>query len=93
MPSNEVFDNLLQKGIDLLSDDGYRYNKNDSLATAEDLAALFEVFSSVKDSKFRNAVLTPVCVVANPDFEKIKQSDFTEYFYEPFTETLKISRL
>jgi hypothetical protein len=89
MPSNEIFDNLLKAGIDLLSDDGYRYNKYDSLSTAEDLASLFEVLSSVKDSVGKPVVLTPISVVANPDFEKIRQSNFTEYFYEPFTETLK----
>jgi hypothetical protein len=89
MPSIETFDKLLKRGIDLLSDDGYRYNKFDSLATSEDLASLFEVLSSVKDGQGRPVVITPVSVVANPDFEKIRQSDFTDYFYEPFTETLK----
>jgi hypothetical protein len=89
MPSRKVFNNLLKSGIDLLSDDGFRYNKYDSLATAEDLASLFEVLSSVKDITGRSAVLTPVSIVANPDFAKILQSDFTEYFYEPFTSTLK----
>jgi hypothetical protein len=89
MPSNEVFDNLLKAGIDLLSDEGLRFNMYDSLATSEDLSSLFEVLFSVKDSNGRTAVLTPVSVLANPDFGKIQQSDFTEYFYEPFTETLK----
>jgi hypothetical protein len=89
MPSNEVFNNLLKSGIDFLSDDGFIYNKYDSFATSEDLASLFEVLSSVKDSTGRPAVLTPVSVVANPDFAKIQQSQFTEYFYESFTETLK----
>lgn len=88
MPSNEAFSSLLKEGIDLLSDDGFRYNKYDSLATRDDLASLFDILSSVKDSTGRSAVLTPVAVVANPDFNKIRQSDFTEYFYEPFTETL-----
>jgi hypothetical protein len=89
MPSNEVFGNLLKAGNDLLSDDGFRYNKYDSLATSEDLASLFEVLSSVKDSTGRPAVFTPFSVVANPDFSKILQTDFKDYFYEPFTETLK----
>jgi hypothetical protein len=89
MPSNEVFDNLSKEGIDLLSDDNFIFNKYDSLATAKDLALLFEVLSAVKDSNSRPAVLTPISTVANPDFAKIQQSDFMEYFYEPFTETLK----
>jgi hypothetical protein len=89
MPSREVFNNLLKEGIDLLSDDGFRYNKYDSLETAEDLASLFEVLSTVKDSTNNMAVFTPVSVVANPDFVKISQSDFTKYYYEPFTKTME----
>jgi len=89
MPSTEVFDNLMKAGIDLLSDEGFIYNKYDSLATYKDLELLFEVLSSVKDSSGNTAVLTPVSVIANPDFAKISQSDFTEYHYEPFTESLK----
>ena len=89
MHSTEVFNNLIKAGIDLLSDEGFRYNKYDSLASSEDLELLFEVLSSVKDSYGNTAVLTPVSVVANPDFAKIQQSDFTEYHYEPFTESLK----
>ena len=89
MPSKDVFDNLVKEGIDLLSDDGYRFNKYDTFATAKDLESLFEVLSSVNDNTGRPVVLTPVSVVANPDFVKIRQSDFTEYYFEPFTETLK----
>lgn len=91
MPSNEAFGNLLKSGIELDSDEGFRYNKYDSLATPKDLISLFEVLYSVKDSSGRPAVFTPVSVVANPDFKKIQQSDYTQYFYEPFTETLKRS--
>jgi hypothetical protein len=89
MPSLEVFDSLSKFGIDLMTDDGFRYNKYDSLATSEDLSSLFEVLNSVQDSTGRPSVITPVSVVANPDFNKIEQSDFKEYFYEPFIETLK----
>ena len=89
MPSKEVFDSLMREGVDLLSDEGFRYNKYDSLATSDDLELLFEVLSSVKDSKGNTAVMTPVSVVANPDFARIQESDFTEYHYEPFTESLK----
>jgi len=89
MPSRQAFESLLEEGIDLISDEGYRFNKYDSLATSGDLELLFEVLSSVKDSTGNPASLTPIVVVANPDFEKIRQSGFAEYHYEPFTETLK----
>jgi hypothetical protein len=89
MPSKEVFNNLQQNGMDLLSDEGSLYNKNDSLARSEDLASLFEVLTTVKDSTGRPAVFTPMAVVANPDFNRIRQSGFNTYYYEPFTVTLK----
>lgn len=89
MPSINVFNNLTKEGLDLISDEGARFNAYDSLATSGDLAALFETLSSIKDSTGRPPVITPVSVVANPDFRKIRDSSFREYFYEPFAETLK----
>jgi len=89
MPSLKVFKNLTEAGIDLISDEGSRFNKFDSLATEEDLASLFGILASVDDSTGRHAVITPFSLVANPDFGKIRDSNFTEYHYEPFTETLR----
>jgi hypothetical protein len=89
MPSSESFEKLKSAGLNLRSRDAERYNLNDTLATAEDLEKLFEVITTVKDKNGHPAVFTPVTIVANPDFQKIKESDFNEYFYEPFTETLK----
>ena len=89
MPSLKTFESLKANGLDLTSGDASRYNLNDTLASAEDLAALFDVLKSVKDKNGRNAVFTPCCIVANPDFEKIEANGFHEYFYEPFIETLK----
>jgi len=88
MPSKEVYQKFLDKGIQVDKDP---YCKYDCLATQEDLEALFIVLSSVKDKNGRHAILTANTIVANPDFEKIKASDFTKYYYEPFTETLKRS--
>lgn len=89
MPSVKVFNDLSSSGIDLYSDEGLRFNENDSLATTEDLARLFETLDSVTDSTGRPSVITPVSVVANPDFKKIRETGYKEYHYEPFTETLK----
>lgn len=86
MPSREVYEEFLKKGVRVDKDPYCRY---DNLATAEDLEALFEVLDSVKDKNGHPAVLTANSVVANPVFEKIKESGFHEYYYEPFTETLK----
>jgi len=86
MPSREVYDKLLKSNIPV---NGNRFNSYDTLADKEDLEFLFEVLLSVKDKNSHPAVITPVTNVANPDFKKIKESDFTQYFYEPFTETLR----
>jgi len=89
MPSMDAFEKLKRNGLDLFSLDAERYNKNDTMATSKDLEVLFEVLGRVKGSNGSNAVFTPVTIVANPDFAKIKNSHFKEYYYEPFTETLK----
>jgi len=85
MPSLEVYNTLLSKGIRV---DNFPYNRYDSLASESDLSALFDVLSSVKDRSGNNAVITANTIVANPDFDRIRRSDFEEYFYEPFTESL-----
>ena len=72
--------------------DGYPYhqfNRYDSLESNDDLEGLFEVLSKHKDINNKNAVFTLVCNVANPDFEKIKENNYSEYFWEPLTVTLE----
>lgn len=89
MPSLESYNRLEESGLDLSNGDTRRFNQNDTLASSEDLQYLFEVLSGVKDSLGNNPVITAVSIVANPDFDRIEASGFQEYFYEPFTETLK----
>jgi hypothetical protein len=86
MPSREVYYKLLKKGIRV---DKCPYNLYDSLASEEDLQAIFDVLKSLKDKNGNHPVITANTIGANPDFEKIKASDFREYHYEAFTETLK----
>ena len=89
MPSLAAYNILASKNIDVAGGDFKRYNLNDTLATKEDLAALFEVLIKYKDINGNPAAFTPISIVANPNFEKIKASGFKEYYYEPFTTTLK----
>lgn len=89
MPSADVFNQLLKSGFDLGEDEGSRYNKYDAIATHADLTDMFEVLNSIKDQSGRNAVMTPVAVTANPDFKKIRDHNFTEYFFEPVTDTMR----
>ena len=86
MPSRKVYDTLVKEGIPL---DYSTYNRYDSLASEEDLAALFEVLHSFKDINGNPVKITANTIVANPDFEKIENSGFKEYHFEKFTETLQ----
>lgn len=86
MSSNDAYERLLKLGMHV---DKNHYNKFDSLECNDDLEIMFETLSKFEDSTGRYPVITGVNVVANPDFEKIKENNFTEYIYEPYTETCK----
>lgn len=82
--SKRDYDAMLKKGLEV---DRSNFTKYDSLESNTDLENLFELLNKHKDSTGRSPVFTPMCIVANPDFEKIKASFFQQYYYEPFTET------
>jgi len=86
MPSKEVYDELLFKGAPV---DKSFFTKYDSLESEEDLNELFHVLTSFKNYNGNHPCITACAVVANPDFEKIKNSGLKEYYYEPITETYK----
>ena len=86
MPSAEVYHKLLDNGIRV---DKCHYARYDSLANVEDFESLFDILIKFKDSNGNHPVITANAVVANPDFDKIRESNYQQYFYEPFTETIK----
>ncbi|MDB5275535.1 MAG: hypothetical protein JWR61_490 [Ferruginibacter sp.] len=86
MPSKEIYSKLSAENLNVERDP---YLKYDCLENSSDLTALFEILCSVKDSNGHFAVITANTVVANPDFDKIRLSAFSKYYFEPFTETLK----
>lgn len=63
------------------------FTKYDCLESNTDLERLFEVLSRHKDSSGRACVFTPMCVMANPDFEAIEAKGFSEFVYEPMPVT------
>jgi hypothetical protein len=65
------------------------YTQLDNLADSDDLNALYEVLNSVKDRKGKPACITVNVCTANPDFDRIKKNDFEQFYYEPFTESIK----
>jgi hypothetical protein len=86
MPSKEIQGLLKKAGLKVDEDP---YNRYDSFASEEDLTKLFEVLSAFKDKNGNPPVITANCVMVNPDFDKIKESNFQEYHFELFTKTLK----
>lgn len=86
MPNIEIYNKLLYLGYKV---DINKYLKYDTLASIDDFTHLYEVLSNYKDKNGNHPVITANTIVANPDFYKIKANDFKNYYYEPFTETLK----
>jgi hypothetical protein len=85
MPSTQVFSKLKDRGIPV---DKSPYCRFDSLESNTDLEYLFEILTKFKDINGNHPIITANTVVGNPDFEKIKQSQFNKYFFESFYETL-----
>lgn len=86
IPSIDVYNMLVERGVGL---DKLAYTRYDSLASEEDLSSLFETLTGIRDKNGNFPVFTANTVIGNPDFEKISNAKFKEYYFEPFTETLK----
>ena len=86
MPSREVYQKLMDSGIPV---NNCPYNRYDTLESEEDLEKLYGVLTKHKDIHGSFPVITANCVVANPDFDKIREAGFREYHYELYPETLK----
>ena len=87
LPSLKIREDLLKKGIRLSMPD--TYDKFDTLASNDDLTAFMEVLVKVKDRNGNPAKITFNTVVANPDFDRIRESGYQTYYYEPFVKTLE----
>jgi len=68
---------------------GNPYLNHDTIASVDDLNALFDTIGLFTDSVGNHPVFTFNTVVGNPNFTKIADSGFEKYFYEPFTDTLE----
>ena len=65
------------------------YYKFDTIASSEDLQALFEVLYRHRDIHGKPAILTANAIMANPDFKAIINSNYNEYHFHTFRDTLK----
>lgn len=84
IPDKKAFDSLVNEGLVKPNDP---FSKYDALENEEDLAALFSVLKKFTDCKGNHPLITANMVMANPDFEKIKASEYTEYHWEHFKKT------
>lgn len=86
MPSRSAYQKCLSAGYPVNES---IYERYDSLLSQADLNLLFTLLSDHKDHTGRNPIITANCVVANPNFEKIRRNNFQEYNYELITDTFK----
>lgn len=84
--SKADYDSMLQKGLNV--DKNY-FTKYDSLESNRDLENLFTTLDEFKDSTGRHPVFTSMCIVANPDFKKITESNFSKYYYKKLSDTIR----
>lgn len=83
--STENYRALLNMGVPV---DQSAYNRYDTIERSSDLEALFDILRTVRDKNGRHAVFTAFVNPANPDFQRIKESSFENYYYETFDVTL-----
>lgn len=86
MPSRDIYNLLISKGLNI---NHSRFNLYDTLESDRDLEQLFDTLTCVRDKNNKPAVMTAITNVANPDFERIRLSGFSKYYYEAFIDTLK----
>ncbi|MGY6522264.1 MAG: hypothetical protein ACXIUD_11065 [Mongoliitalea sp.] len=84
IPNKEVQEQLAGEGLINLKDPFSAY---DCLESAEDYEMLINVLQQFDDQEGRHPVITANMVMGNPDFTRIKDSDFSSFFWEPFYNT------
>lgn len=84
-PSKESLASFQRQGFEL---DKSLY-KVDALASQSDLEDLFDLLLSFKNTEGQHPVITANAIMANPDFQRIRDSDFKEYYFQPFNDTFK----
>jgi len=70
---------------------GQGFDDFDTLEQYEDLTTLFEVLSNHKDINGYNTVITANSIVANPDFKRIKESNYKTYFFKTINNNIELT--
>jgi len=85
--SNDALKDLRKIGVDV---DKCHFMLNDALESIQDLDSLFNVLVKFKDMRGNHPQFTFNAIMANPDFQKIRESEFSTFFYRPFTDEYEI---
>lgn len=86
MPNIQTYNKCLSDGYEV---DKSPYTTYDGLESNEDIDDLCNILIRHKDVDGNHPVITTNFLVANPDFEKIKDSKYSNYFFESFVDTYK----
>lgn len=78
LDSRKARENMNKSGLKIHS----RFDAFDTLETRDDLEALYEVLTSVKDKNGNYVVFTPYTLPCNIDFEKVQNNGYSKYYYE-----------
>lgn len=84
-PSKDAYMYLKAKGLNMDNDP---YCKFDSLESKKDVDDLLTLLFSFKNRNGCSPIFTANTIVANPNFKKIEDSDFANYYFERFTDTI-----
>ena len=79
MPNKQSINVLREMGLKV---DSCHYMLNDTLENQSDFENLFEILTKFKDVKEQHPKITSNTIVCNPDFKRIEQSNFENYFPE-----------
>ncbi|WP_114752695.1 hypothetical protein [Pleomorphovibrio marinus] len=86
MVSKKHFEKLRKAGIRV---DLSKYDSLDSLETKDDLEGLMAILGKYKNRTGLAPKFTFNTVMANPNFQKIKEVGFTKYYYRPFFQSYR----
>lgn len=86
IPSKQIRETLVAQKLIAIQDPFSRY---DGLENEEDLNLLFALLLKFKDKNGNPPVITANCLMGNPDFKKIKASNFQNYFHESVKKTFE----
>ena len=76
---------LIKKGLIINN----RFDQFDTLESNKDMEGLFEILLKHKDGKGNHPIITAVTNVGNPDFKRIQENNFQQYFHESIDESYK----